>query len=356
MKKNLGYNIRIKAEKVTHEVFRLYLEIAKRADAAGIYYLGIPEFFARFDSRRLHSLPYMGAIATVTEHAKFGPNVMEVPLLHPKHIADMGASLDIMSNGRFILGVGLGLWEPLYVSDPNVHDKPVLISGPQTYRNFGIPPERRGKRLDESLDVIIKCWTQPAIFEYKGEFFTLENVVSPPCVQKPHPPIWVGGGSEASMRRTAQYGNEWAPSWWFQGMAGSPTAGVKEGFTWEDALKTLGEYCKKYNRELVLGREPKGPKEVGFNISGFNVNINPDKEKAIEDARHFWVDVRQGRTQGPLPLEDKLRYAAVGNAEEVIEKLEGVYKTGAHCVTIYPLSTDSKSQWERIEKEVLPSL
>jgi len=52
----------------------------------------------------------------------------------------------------------------------------------------------------------------------------------------------------------------------------------------------------------------------------------------------------------------KLRYAAVGNAEDVIEKLEEVYNTGAYLVTLYPLTTDSKSQWEMVEKEVLPSL
>ncbi|MDH5443415.1 MAG: LLM class flavin-dependent oxidoreductase, partial [Hadesarchaea archaeon] len=108
--KKLGYNVRVKAEKVNYEVFKEYMEIAKRADDSDLYYLGIPEFFARFDSRRLHSLPYMGAIATVTEHVRFGPNVMEVPLLHPIHVADTTATYDIMSNGRYILGVGLGFW------------------------------------------------------------------------------------------------------------------------------------------------------------------------------------------------------------------------------------------------------
>jgi len=71
---------------------------------------------------------------------------------------------------------------------------------------------------------------------------------------------------------------------------------------------------------------------------------------------HFWVDVRKGRSQGVASLETKLRYAAVGDAETVIEKLKGVYDTGVYLVTLYPLSTDSKTQWERIEKEVLPSL
>ena len=350
--KKLGYNVRVKAENVDYKVFREYMEIVKRADAAGLYFLAIPEFFARFDSRRLHSLPYMGAIATVTEHAKFGPDVMEVPLLHPIHVADTTATYDIMSNGRYVLGVGLGFW-------------------PIEYDNFQIPWKERGARLDEALDIMIKMWTQPAVYDYRGKFFTLKDVCSPPCVQKPHPPIWVGGGSDAAIRRSAQYGNEWAPAWWTPGRAEDKeldiyskklgvkldrsTHGIKEGFTWESALEKLREQCKKYKRELVLGRAPKTPKEVGFNLR-VNVNINPDREKAIEEMRHFWVDVRSGRTQGAGSFEMKLKQAAIGNAEEVIEKLNEVYRTGAYCVVIYPMSTGSKTQWDRIEKEVLPSL
>jgi len=190
-------------------------------------------------------------------------------------------------------------------------------------------------------------WTEPAIYDYRGKFFTLRNVCSPPCVQKPHPPIWVGGGSDAALRRTAQYGNEWAPSVWMEGL--------EEGWDTKERLEKLREYCKKFGRELVLGREPKGPKEVGYN-QRINVNINPDKEKAVEEVSHFWVDVRKGRSQGVASVETKLRYAAVGDAETVIEKLKGVYDTGVYCVTLYPLSTDSKTQWDRVEKEVLPSL
>jgi len=334
---NLGYNIRVKAEKVDYKVFKDQLEIAKRADAAGIYYLGIPEFFARFDPKRLHSVPYIGAIATVTEHAKFGPDVMEVTLLHPIHVADTTATYDIMSNGRYVLGAGSGFW-------------------PSEYDNFGIPWKKRGAIFDETLDIIKKLWTEPAIYDYRGKFFTLKNVCSPPCIQKPHPPIWVGGVSNAAIRRTAQYGNDWAPAWWGMGLGeeAPDVVGVKEA-TWKAALDKLGEYCKKFGRELVLGREPKAPKEVGYN-QRINFNLNPDREKAIEEMRHFWVDVRQGRTQGAGSFDMKLKQAAIGNAEDVIEKLEEVHKTGAYCITLYPLSTDSKTQWDRIEKEVLPSL
>jgi len=332
--KKLGYNIRVKAEKVNVEVKNEYLEMAKKADDAGLYYLAFPEFFARFDRNRIHVVPYMAAVAARTEHVKLGTDILQIPLLHPKHIADIGSSLDIISEGRFILGAGTG-WVPA------------------EFENFGIPWKERGKRTDEGLDIIKKLWTEPAIYDYRGKFFTLRNVCSPPCVQKPHPPIWVGGASDAALRRTAQYGNEWAPSAWW---APPPAMTIpEEKWDIKERIEKLKEYCKKFGRELVLGREPKGPKEVGFN-QRINFNINPDKEKALEEVSHFWVDVRKARTQGGGSVEMKLKYAAVGDAEDVIEKLKGVYDTGAYLVTLYPLSTDSKTQWERVEKEIIPSM
>ena len=354
-KKLLGYNIRVKAEDVDYWTYKEYVEIAKRADACydkGLYYLAIPEFFARKDPARLHVLPYLGVVAEVTEHVKFGPHVLEVPLFHPKHIADIGASLDIMSNGRFVLGVGVGFL-PFEYEDV-----------------FGIPWKERGRRLDESLEVMKKFWTAPrgALVTHEGRYFKIKDECSPPCVQKPYPPIWVGGGSDAALRRTAKYGNEWTPGWMFPGQAeegelialekkwdAGKVHGLHKGWSWEWALEKLREYCKEFGRELVLGRPPTDPKEVGINMT-FNFNVNPDGEKAIAEVKHFWVDVRKARTQGGGSLELKLKYSAIGKAEDVIEKIGEAYKLGAYMVILYPLSTDSKSQWDRIEKEILPSL
>jgi len=335
MGKKLGYNIRIKGE-VNPQTVREYFDLAKRADNAGIYYLGVPGFFDRSDRRILHLFTYVSALAVVTEHAKVGFECLLIPLIHPKHVADIGASLDIISNGRFVLGAGLG-WRR------------------DEYEKFEVPWEERGKRLDESLDIIKKLWTQPMIDEYNGKFFKFKNVCSPPCVQKPHPPIWVGGESNAALRRVAQYGNEWTRiDWWV------PEMGIpEEKWNVNERLEKLKEYCKQFGRELVLGREPKDQKEVGFN-QRIHVNISSSKEKAVENARYFRKEFRevQGKqtTGGSSSFESKMKYAAIGNAEEVIEKIKKVYDTGAYLVTLYPLSTDSKTQWERIEKEVLPSL
>lgn len=333
MKKKLGYNIRIKSEKVDHSVFKEYVEIAKRADDAGIYYLAFPEFFARPDPNRIHVVPYMAAIATQTENVKLGFDVLELPLLHPLQVAYISASLDIISNGRFILGIGLG-WVK------------------SEYENFGIPFEERGKIGDESLDIIKKLLSEGAIHEYKGKYFKLKNVVNPQCVQKPHPPIWIGGHSNPALRRTAQYGNEWAGMWQDPGKM---MGWKKEEWDITERLEKLKQYCREFGRELVFGREPRGSCEVGYN-QRLEVNINPDKEKAIEEMRYWWEEVRKRQCRGGDTIENKLKYAAVGPADEVIEKIEAVFKTGAYLVTLYPSSVDSKTQWERIENEILPCI
>jgi alkanesulfonate monooxygenase SsuD/methylene tetrahydromethanopterin reductase-like flavin-dependent oxidoreductase (luciferase family) len=350
-KKFIGLNVRYKGDHPPkYDDFKNALQIAKEADKhydEGLYYLAVPEFFARRDPNRMHCVPYIGAIATVTKNAMFGPNVLEVPLFHPKHVADIGATLDIMSNGRFMLGVGVGIYE-------------------EEYENFGVPWKERGRRLDESLEIITQFWTKPSV-SYKGKYFQIENDCSPPCVQKPHAPILVGGGSEAARRRAAQYGREWGPAFWMKGMAeeknlqvldkvitAKESIGVESDFSWDSALANLRMYCEKYGRTLVLGRQPKGPKEVGFDLC-INFNINPDKEAAIKEVKHFWVDVRKSRTQGGGSFEMKLRYAAVGKPEEVIEKINLVYKLGAYMAVLYPLSTNAKAQWNRL-KEMLPSI
>jgi len=332
--KKLGYNIRIKKD-VDAKTVKEYFALAKRADDAGIYSLAVPGFFDRSDRRIINIFTYVSGLALVTEHCKVGFDCLLVPLIHPKHVADIGASLDLMSNGRFVLGAGLG-WRK------------------DEYERFEVPWHERGKRFDEALEIIEKLWTQPSV-DYSGRFWNFKKMVSPPCVQKPHPPIWIGGASDAALRRAVKFGENWSgiESW-------MPEMGIaKEKWSFKERLEKLKEYCRQAGRELVLGRAPRTPKELGVNLR-HHFNISSTKQQGVEDARYFRKTFREINgvqvTGGSAPLEYKIEEAAIGTAEEVIEKLKRIFDTGAYLVTLYPLSTDSKTQWERIEKEVLPSL
>ena len=132
----------------------------------------------------------LAAIAAKTERLRVGTGVLLLPLQHPFRVAEDAATLDVISNGRCILGVGVGYQ-------------------PRDFAPFGVPFEQRGSRSDEGLQIIRSCWTEEE-FSFQGRHFTLQNVSQRPRpVQKPHPPIWVGGSVEKGIERAARAGGAW---------------------------------------------------------------------------------------------------------------------------------------------------
>jgi len=130
------------------------------------------------------------AVAVRTHKIRMGTGILLLPLYHPVHVAEDAATLDIISNGRLILGVGMG-----YQAGD--------------FEAFGIPPSQRVSRMEEGIDIIRACWTQDT-FSYDGKRFRLDNVaVYPKPIQRPHPPIWVGAMADESIRRAAQDGDAW---------------------------------------------------------------------------------------------------------------------------------------------------
>lgn len=133
----------------------------------------------------------LGAIAGRTSRIRLGPGVLLLPLRAPATIAKAMATLDVLSSGRAVLGAGVG------------------GEFPKEFEAAGVPYRERGRRADEALRAIHRLWTtSPASFE--GEFYAFRNVVMEPRpMQTPHPPIWVGGRSDAALRRAAQLGDAW---------------------------------------------------------------------------------------------------------------------------------------------------
>ncbi|MCC5582601.1 TIGR03619 family F420-dependent LLM class oxidoreductase, partial [Microtetraspora sp. AC03309] len=108
----------------------------------------------------------------------------------PIHTAKESASIDLISDGRFVFGVGAG-W--------NLEEM----------RDHGTDPKTRGAQLDESIEAVKALWTdEPA--EYHGKYVNFESsYCRPKPVQKPHPPIYVGGNSDAMVKRIIRHGTGW---------------------------------------------------------------------------------------------------------------------------------------------------
>jgi probable F420-dependent oxidoreductase len=151
-----------------------------------------PDVVTRYPAPFYDPFVTLGWLARVTRRLELGTTVIILPYRHPLHTARLTANLDRLTGGRFIFGVGIG-WAK------------------QEFQALGVPFERRGAMSDDYLAAIKTAWTSdPA--SYTGPFVSFRDVhTAPRPLRSPHPPIWVGGGSDAAMRRAVRFGDGWHP-------------------------------------------------------------------------------------------------------------------------------------------------
>ena len=147
---------------------------------------------------RLGQRPYQDALVTLTwlatntSKVKLGTSVLVMPYLHPMSLAKQLATLDQLSGGRLIVGLGAG-------------------SLPEENAALGVPYESRGRYCNEFIQVLRLLWTEDEP-SFDGEFFSFQSVgASPKPLQDPHPLIVVGGNRPAALKRVAQFGDGWHP-------------------------------------------------------------------------------------------------------------------------------------------------
>ena len=142
------------------------------------------------DTPYLEPVAVLAAAAMVTEKARLGSSVFILGHRHPIVMAKMLTTIDALSNGRLICGVGVGWWE-------------------EELTALGAPFKQRGRHADEILKIFKTLWTSDHP-TFAGEFFQFGDLgFQPKPVQKPHPPIWVGGNSPGAFRRVVTYGDGW---------------------------------------------------------------------------------------------------------------------------------------------------
>ena len=174
---------------------------------------------------RLGTRPYQDALVTLTwlaaqtSRIRLGTSVLVMPYLHPMVLAKELATLDQLSRGRLIVGLGAG-------------------SLPEENAALGVPYETRGAYCNEFLQVLRALWTDD-VASFDGEYFHFDNLCSSPKpLQQPHPPIMVGGNRPPALRRAARFGDGWHP------MNVSPDGAARR-------LETLREQAKAAGREQV---------------------------------------------------------------------------------------------------------
>jgi probable F420-dependent oxidoreductase len=151
-----------------------------------------PDVQSRYPAPFFEPISLLGWLAGITSTIEIGTTVIIMPYRNPLELAKATANVDQLSGGRFILGVGIG-WAQ------------------EEFKVLNVPYRSRGAITNEYLEAVKLLWTQD-VASYDGKFVSFNEVhTAPRPIQAPHPPIWVGGPSDAAMRRTVRYGDAWHP-------------------------------------------------------------------------------------------------------------------------------------------------
>ena len=272
----------------------------------------------------LEPVSLLSALAGVTRTMKLGTMVLVLALRNPAYFAKEWATLDVLSGGRSLLGIGAG-W----------HEK--------EFELMGVPHKERGPRMNEMIEAVTALWAGDDV-TYEGKYYRFSHLtIDPKPVQKPHPPIWIGGGTQPSekvyaqtvknidpvLRRVARYADTWVPH-------ASSTPDMVKG-DWDKVQRFAHEY----------GRDPGS---IGRVYNNF-VWVLAEGETPQSAAGRFSV-------YSGMDLDYWKTYYLLGTAEEIaarinarIDALDG----GVDTIVLNPLDW-SLDQLERIAGDVLPRI
>jgi len=272
----------------------------------------------------LEPMTLLAALAGVTRTIKLGTMVLVLPLRNPVYFAKEWATLDLLAGGRTILGIGVG-W----------HEAEFAL--------MGVPHRERGRRTEECLEIVQALWAGDDV-SYEGRYYRFRHLtIDPKPLQTPHPPIWIGGGTQPServyhqtvrnidpvLRRIARYADVWVPH------SSATPAMVREDW----------EKVQRFAREL--GRDPQG---IGRVYSNF-VWVLRRGERPESAAPYF-------KTYSGMDLDYWKTYYLLGEAEEVAERIRArvdALDAGVDHIVLNPLTWDP-GQLELLAGEVLPAV
>jgi probable F420-dependent oxidoreductase len=225
--------------------------VAAAAEAAGFHGFGFTDHPAptqRWLESGGHDAvdPFvaMGFAAARTTKLRLIPNVVVLPYRNPFVVAKSGATLDLLSGGRFTLAVGVGYLK-------------------REFTALGVDFDERAALFEEALEVIRAIWTGDDI-SFQGKHFTAKGITAHPRpVSKPHPPIWIGGNTAAARKRVTKYGDGWCP------FPAPAVLAQNAGTAALDSLEALSAGIDDLRRRLeAAGRDPSAVDITFTNAEG----------------------------------------------------------------------------------------
>jgi alkanesulfonate monooxygenase SsuD/methylene tetrahydromethanopterin reductase-like flavin-dependent oxidoreductase (luciferase family) len=291
---------------------QLVRDSLKRAEELGFHSAWVQDQVAG-EASLLESISLLCYASALTTKMKLGVSVIVFPIRNAVQLAKNVSSLDHMSNGRVILGIGLG---PVFAGD-------------NYFNIFGTRADQALRRFNEGLRIMKSMWTQPTT-DLDGEFYTLKAAaMEPKPIQKPHPPVWFGGQVPKALERTVLKADGY--------MGAGPT-------TTAEFAKNVG-ILHKYMAEHK--RDPATlpiSKRVYLAVDDNAKRAKAGLDKFFE-ARYPWMIKKNPNFVADI--------CVWGSAEQVAEGLIDVVDAGAEMIVLNPL-WDFVEQMERLANEVIP--
>ena len=288
------------------------VEFAEKAERWGYDCFWVPEILT---TPVMDPLVVLAAVAQRTRQIRLGTAVLILPTRSPFHLAKAALSVDVLSSGRLILGVGVGGGHP------------------KDFEVEGMDIHQRGRISNEKLDVLRRLLSETNV-SYQGRYHRFEDVtVGPRSVQKPHIPVWVGaswydGIADSVLRRTARHG---------------------DGFLIHDI--SLEHYRQTQDKIQVYadsyGRDPQDI-QWACNIWTY---LGDSKDQALN-----MVATEMERRSGVSPDVKPENSYALGTAKDCVEAIQGYVDLGITHFVIFPMCSPDQvlHQYEVFAQEVIP--
>jgi F420-dependent oxidoreductase-like protein len=317
--KKLKIGVQLSARRRTPQDWRAVEDVARECEALGYESIWIGDHL--FGSR-LECWTFLSALSTLTHKIRLGTLVLCNGFRNPALLAKMGATLDVISNGRLELGLGAGWSEA-------------------ECRAYGFPFPKNSVRIDqmrEGIEIIKRMWTEDAP-SYAGRYYQIrEAPCDPKPVQKPHPPITIGGGGEKyTLKVVAAHADRWN--------FGGPLE------LYERKMKTLKEYCIQMGRDF---------QQIEKSFFSFLTDVYLSEEDRVKALRKAYTAVTPYR-KPDMAFEDWVNWTQaryiIGTSETCIKKLRELIDANVtHVIVKFPDLLERKESLRLFKEEVITHL
>lgn len=290
--------------------------LARTVERLGYEYIAVGEHFVRGRPPKSSyaTLPLLGVAAGATEKLRVLTSIVLVPFYHPVVLAKLATTLDIASEGRLTLGVGIGGEFPV------------------EFEAVGLDVKQRGRRTNECLEVLRRLWTEEHV-SFDGDHFKLDDVtMTPSPAQSPHPPVWVAGRRQPAMVRAARYGDGWYPYFY-------------DPERYRGSVETITRTAKD------LGRDTSGF-QWGYSCY---ISAYP----TVDESASVAAQVLGNRyLYGGDFIDIVKKYCVLGPIERSIDRLQEYVDAGARYIIFHSACRreDRARQIEMVAREVVPAL